>query len=118
MFVLSDYHYHQDEDGDLVPAAGEKSPGGVAKEIIAMLRILLHYLQIQQGRHRFNKENYLAACFDVLSEMNKWEELSQEERHACEAAKAAVANRADTPSPYDAAAIFYNAASAPEPELD
>ena len=118
MFVLSDYHYHQDEDGDLVPAAGEKSPGGVAKEIIAMLRILLHYLHIQEGRHRFNKDSYLAACFDVLSEMNKLEELSQEERQACEAAKAAVANRANTPSPYDAAAIFYNAASAPEPELD
>ena len=106
MFVLSDYHYHQDEDGDLVPAAGEKSPGGVAKEIIAMLRILLHYLHIQEGRHRFNKDSYLAACFDVLSEMNKLEELSQEERQACEAAKAAVANRANTPSPFDAAAIF------------
>ena len=112
-FVLLDYHYEEDSDGNLVPAAGERTPGDCAKEVVATLKTLNHYVSIQLGRQRWNKENYLAACFEVLHQMGKLQDLGPEERAACERAKAIVDNRHDTPSPYDAPALFYNAASSP-----
>ena len=51
--LFPDYHYEEDDDGNLVLAAGEKTPGGVAKEVTATLKTLLHYLTIQEGRQTF-----------------------------------------------------------------
>ena len=118
VFVLPDFHFHTDSDGDEAPAEGEKTPAGVAKEVTATLRTLKHYVCIQEHRQRWNKENYLSACLEVLTRMGKLADLPLEERQACEAAKAIVDGRQDGPSPFDATSLFYNAASAPAPAED
>ena len=118
IFVLPDYHYETDSDGDLVPAAGEKTPAGAAKEVVATLKTLLHFISIQEGRQRWNKESFLAASLDVLNQVGQLHNLSQEERQACEAAKVAVDNRHNTPSPFDAPALFFNAVNAPTPAAE
>ena len=116
--VLPDFHFETDSDGDDVPAEGEKTPAGVAKEVTGTLKTLRHYVCIQEHRQRWNKENYLSASFEELNRMGKLAELCQEERAACEAAKAIVDGRQDAPSPFDATSLFYNAASAPAPAED
>ena len=114
--LFPDYHYEEDDDGDLVLAAGEKTPGGVAKEVTATLRTLLHFLTIQENRQKFNKDSFCAAAYDVLSRMGRLDNLSLEERRICEEAKAMVLNRDAMPSPFDPQALFFNVISAPAPQ--
>ena len=114
IFYFLDFHYEQGADGDVGFALGEKTPEGVAQEVTATLRTLLHFLTIQENRQKYNKESYCAAVFDVLSRMGRLDNLSLEERRICEESKAMVLNRGAMPSPFDPQALFLNVISAPQ----
>ena len=99
----------------MVLAENELTPGGVAQEVTATLRTLIHYIGIQQARQTFNKDSFCAASYDVLSRNGRLDSLSMEERRICEESKAKLLNRHLMPSPYDPQALFSNVVNAPVP---
>ena len=102
----------------MVLAAGELTPGAVAKEATATLKALLHYIEIQEDRQKFNKDSFCSASYDVLSQLGRLDSLSMQERQICEESKARLLNRHVMPSPFDPQALLSNVVNAPSQDED
>ena len=102
----------------MVLAAGELTPGAVAKEATATLKALLHYIEIQEARQTFNKDSFCSASYDVLSQLGRLDSLSMQERQICEESKARLLNRHVMPSPFDPQALLSNVVNAPSQDED